>query len=185
MNDIKWYVIKVINGHEKKIKLYLETEILNQNLKNYIIKILIPSQEVYSIRKGKKYVRKKFFFPGYILLYANLFHIKSFNIIKNTSGVLGFLTFKGLKNNFILPQSIRKNEINRILGKIDENKKLEKLINPFILGEIVRVIDGPFIGSTGNIQKIFKERKKINVMLKIFGRTTPIELHYMQVKKTL
>jgi len=123
------------------------------------------------------------------LLYANLFHIKSFNIIKNTSGVLGFLTFinsnKGLKNNFILPQSIRKNEINRILGKIDENKKLEKLINPFILGEIVRVADGPFIGSIGNIQKIFKERKKINVMLKIFGRSTPIELHYMQVKKTL
>jgi len=149
------------------------------------MKILIPFEKIYSIRKGKKYKRKRNFFPGYILLYANLFHGKTYHIIKNIPGVLGFLTSKNLKNNSKLPQPIRKCEIDQILKKIDKNKE-EKITDfPFLINEIIKVVEGPFIGFKGNIQKIFKERKKVIVMLRIFGRNTPIELNYIQIEKVL
>jgi len=182
MSDLKWYVVRVISGQEKKIKNYLENEISRQNLETYIPQVLIPSEKVYEMRNGKKRVRERNFFPGYVIVSADLSHGEAFHTINSIPGVIGFLgSHSGTSRE---PVPLRQSEINRILGKVDEVDDFEeKLDTPFIVGEPVKVMDGPFSGFTGNVEEVFEERKKLNVMVKIFGRNTPVELNYVQVEK--
>ena len=183
MSEPKWYVLKVVNGQEKKVKSHLEREIAKQKLEEHILQVLIPTEKVYEMRAGKKRTRDRNFFPGYMLVYADLSHGEASNIVRSIPGILGFLTAKGWSASKV-PEPLRKEEVNRILGKVDETEKLEeKLEKPFIMGEIVKVMDGPFSGFTGSIQEVLEDRKKLNVMVKIFGRNTPIELNYTQVEK--
>ncbi|MCG8340303.1 MAG: transcription termination/antitermination protein NusG [Cytophagales bacterium] len=183
MSEPKWYVLKVVNGQEKKVKAHLEREISKQKLEEHILQVLIPTEKVYEMRAGKKRTRARNFFPGYMLVYADLSHGETSNIVRSIPGVLGFLTAKGWSASKV-PEPLRKEEVNRILGKVGEAENLEaKLEKPFIVGEAVKVVDGPFSGFTGNIQEVLEDRKKLNVMVKIFGRNTPIELHYIQVEK--
>jgi transcription termination/antitermination protein NusG len=182
MAELKWYVIRAISGQEKKIKAYLETEILRRNYDNYIPQILIPAEKIFEMRNGKKRVREKSFFPGYILINADLSNGEVAPLITNIPGVLGFLGDNGSTSK--TPISLRQAEINRILGVVDEIAETgEKIISSFIIGELVKVMDGPFNGFTGTVEEVFEERKKLNVMVKIFGRNTPIELNYVQVEK--
>ena len=182
MGDLKWYVVRVISGQEKKIKSYLENEIQRQNLQDFIPQILIPSEKVYEMRNGKKRVRERNFFPGYVLVSADLSHGEAYHAVTSIPGVIGFLGSSGSSSKNPVP--LRQSEINRILGKVDEVDEFEeKLDTPFIVGESVKVMDGPFSGFTGNVEEVFEERKKLNVMVKIFGRNTPVELNYMQVEK--
>lgn len=133
--------------------------------------------------KEKKKIKKKNFFPGYILIRANLFYGEAVYIIKNSPGVLGFVNLSKLEKSSI-PEPIRQSEMNKILSRLDKNGRLEeKLGKSFIIDEIVKIIDGPFTGSTGNIKKVFKDRKKLNIIVKVFGRNIPIELNYIQVEK--
>ena len=174
----KWYVVKTISGSEKKVKQYIENEIKHLGVENYVSQVLIPTEKVYQIRNGKKISKERNYFPGYILIEAVLFGEIS-HTIRNLPGVLGFL---GSKKG--LPEPLRQAEVNRILGKVDElSEKSEELNNPFIIGESVKVIDGPFNSFTGVIEEINEEKKKLKVMVKIFGRKTPLELSYMQVEK--
>ena len=183
MSDPKWYVVRVISGQEKKIKTYLESEIDRENLQDYIPQILIPSEKVYEMRNGKKRVRERNFFPGYILISADLSHGEANHIINSIPGVIGFLGAGGMGQSKE-PVPLRQAEINRILGKVDELDEMEeKLDTPYIVGESVKVMDGPFSGFTGAVEEVFEEKKKLNVMVKIFGRNTPVELNYMQVEK--
>ena len=184
MSELKWYVVRVVSGQEKKIKLYLENEIERENLQDYIPQILIPSEKVYEMRNGKKRVRERNFFPGYVLVSADLTHGEANHTVTSIPGVIGFLgnNTAGASKE---PVPLRQSEINRILGKVDEADEFEqKLDTPFIIGESVKVMDGPFSGFTGAVEEVFEERKKLNVMVKIFGRNTPVELNYMQVEKT-
>ena len=182
MGELKWYVVRVISGQEKKIKTYLENEIQRQNLQDFIPQILIPSEKVYEMRNGKKRVRERNFFPGYVLVSADLSHGEAYHAVTSIPGVIGFLGSGGSSSKNPVP--LRQSEINRILGKVDEVDEFEeKLDTPFIVGESVKVMDGPFSGFTGNVEEVFEERKKLNVMVKIFGRNTPVELNYMQVEK--
>ena len=183
MSELKWYVVRVVSGQEKKIKSYLETEIGRQKLEDYIPQVLIPSEKVYEMRNGKKRVRERNFFPGYVLVSADLTHGEAHHIVTSIPGVIGFLGSNdgGASKT---PVPLRQSEINRILGKVDETDEFEeKLETPFIVGESVKVMDGPFSGFTGTVEEVFEERKKLNVMVKIFGRNTPVELNYMQVEK--
>jgi len=182
MGEHKWYVLRVISGQEKKIKSYLENEIARNKIAEHVPQVLIPSEKVYEMRGGKKKVRERNFFPGYVLISADLTHGETHHIIKSVPGVLGFLGASegGVSKS---PIPLRQSEVNRILGKVDEADNQEKLETPFILGETVKVMDGPFSGFTGAVEEIFEERKKLNVMVKIFGRNTPVELNYMQVEK--
>lgn len=183
MSDPKWYVVRVISGQEKKIKAYLETEIERENLREYIPQVLIPSEKVYEMRNGKKRVRERNFFPGYVLVSADLKHGEANHIINSIPGVIGFLGAGGMGQSKE-PVPLRQSEINRILGKVDEIDEMEeKLDTPYIVGESVKVMDGPFSGFTGTVEEVFEEKKKLNVMVKIFGRNTPVELNYMQVEK--
>jgi transcriptional antiterminator NusG len=173
----KWYVVRAISGSEKKVKQYIENEISRLSLNDYVSQILIPTEKVYQIRKGKKVSKERSFFPGYILIEANLVG-EIPHIIKTIPGVLGFLGSKGEA----VP--LRQTEVNRILGKVDElSEKEEELNVPFIVGETVVVTDGPFNSFSGVIDEINEEKKKLKVMVKIFGRKTPLELSFMQVEK--
>lgn len=182
MRELKWYVLRVVSGQEKKIKTYLESEVEHEKLEEYITQILIPSEKVYEMRNGKKRVRERNFFPGYVLVNADLTHGEASHIVNSVPGVIGFLG-EGAGTSKV-PIALREKEINRIMGKVEEADDLEvKLGTPFIVGETVKVMDGPFSGFEGTIEEVFEERKKLNVMVKIFGRNTPVELNYMQVEK--
>jgi transcriptional antiterminator NusG len=173
----KWYVIRAIAGSEKKVKQYLENEINQQNLQEYVSRVLIPIEKVYQVRSGKKVSKERNLYPGYILIEANLV-AEIPHIIKSIPGVIGFLGTKGE------PTPMRTSEINRILGKVDELAERGEEVNvPYIVGENVKVIDGPFNSFSGVIEEINEEKKKLKVMVKIFGRKTPLELGFMQVEK--
>jgi transcription termination/antitermination protein NusG len=173
----KWYVVRAVSGSEKKVKQYIENEIARLGLEEYVSQVLIPTEKVYQIRKGKKISAERNFFPGYILVEAVLSG-EIPHIIRNVPGVLGFLGSAGE------PVPLRPAEANRILGKVDElSGKEEELNIPFIVGETVKVTDGPFNSFTGVIEEINEEKKKLKVMVKIFGRKTPLELSFMQVEK--
>ena len=175
----KWYVLRAIGGKEKKVKEVIENEIARLDLKDYISQVLIPTEKVYQIRSGKKISKERNFFPGYVLIEAALVG-EIPHILRNMPNVIGFL---GAKKNED-PTPLRTSEVNRILGKVDELAASdEELTVPFIIGESVKVIDGPFNSFTGVIEEVNEEKKKLKVMVKIFGRKTPLELSFMQVEK--
>ncbi len=176
-NVKKWYVVRAISGNEKKVKQILESEISIQHLQEYISQVLIPMEKVYMIRNGKKVSKERNFFPGYVLVEAVLTG-EIPHLIRNIPGVLGFLGAKGE------PHPLRPSEVKRILGKFDELSEQGEEVNiPFIIGETVTVIDGPFNSFSCVIEEINEEKKKLKVMVKIFGRKTPLELSFMQVQK--
>jgi transcriptional antiterminator NusG len=177
-SDKKWYVVRSVSGQENKIKSYIETEISRLNLEEYIEQVLVPTEKVIQIRNGKKINKERVYFPGYIMIQANLSG-EIPHIIRAINGVIGFLgEVKGGE-----PVPLRQSEVNRMLGKVDELAVQDESINiPFIIGETVKVIDGPFNGFNGNVEKINEEKRKLEVMVKIFGRKTPLELSYMQVE---
>ncbi|MEN9972353.1 MAG: hypothetical protein RIS20_700 [Bacteroidota bacterium] len=175
----KWYVVRAVSGKEKKVKEYLELEITRMKLNDYVNQVLIPTEKVFKIQNGKKVNKEKAFLPGYVLIEAALVGEVS-HVIKSIPNVIGFLgTVKGGE-----PVPMRLAEVNRILGKVDELATTEEELKiPFVVGESVKVIDGPFNNFTGVVDEINEEKKKLKVMVKIFGRKNLLELSYMQVEK--
>jgi transcription termination/antitermination protein NusG len=175
----KWYVVRAISGKEKKVKEFIEIEINRMGLQDFVSQILIPTEKVYQIRNGKKISKERNFFPGYVLIEASLVGEVP-HIIKNLPNVIGFLS--GDKSGDPMP--LRQAEVNRILGKVDELAETSEEINiPFIIGETVKVIDGPFNSFSGVIKEINEDKKKLKIEVKIFGRNNNLELSYMQVEK--
>ncbi|HEY9116264.1 MAG TPA: transcription termination/antitermination protein NusG [Roseivirga sp.] len=183
MSELKWYMVRAVSGQERKAKEYLENEIERENVSDQIPQVLIPSEKIYEIRNGKKKSRDRNMFPGYIMVQANLNNGEVVHLIKNIPGIIGFLG-QAAGNASTPPVPLRQPEVDRILGKVEEIDEFdEQLDTPYIVGETVKVMDGPFSGFTGTIEEVFEERRKLNVMVKIFGRNTPVELSYMQVEK--
>ncbi|MBP1668335.1 MAG: transcription termination/antitermination factor NusG [Bacteroidetes bacterium] len=181
MEDLqkKWYVIRAIGGKEKKVKEFIESEIHRLGLQDYVSQVLIPQEKVYQIRNGKKISKERSYFPGYVLVEAAMVG-EIPHILANITYVIGFLGGKGDE----LPTPLRQSEVNRILGKVDELAEGDEELNvPFCVGESVKVIDGPFNSFNGVIEEVNEEKKKLKVMVKIFGRKTPLELSFMQVEK--
>jgi transcriptional antiterminator NusG len=175
----KWYVVRAISGQEKKVKQYIELEINRLNLQDYVSQVLIPTEKIVQIRNGKKIAKERSFYPGYVLIEAALVG-EIPHIIKNITGVIGFLgETKGGD-----PVPMRISEVNRILGKVDELTEAEGTLNyTYVVGESVKVINGPFNGFNGIIEEINEEKKKIKVTVKIFGRKTPVELGFGEVER--
>ena len=175
----KWYVVRAIGGQENKVKSYIETEISRLGLSDFVEQVLVPTEKVIQVRNGKKVNKERVYFPGYIMVEANLSGEVP-HVIKSVTGVIGFLgETKGGE-----PVPLRKSEINRMLGKVDELAvQNENVAIPFSVGETVKVVDGPFNGFDGVIENVNEEKRKLEVMVKIFGRKTPLELSYMQVDK--
>ena len=179
MSDLKWYVLKAVSGQENKVKAYIESEIKRLNYDAYVTQVVIPMEKVIQMKNGKKVPKEKPFYPGYLMVEANLMGEVP-HVIKNIPGVISFLSLtKGGE-----PVPMRKSEVNRMLGKMDELSEFAVETNiPYVVGESVKVIDGPFNGFNGTIEKIYEDKKKIEVSVMIFGRKTPMELSYMQVEK--
>ncbi|HZJ74573.1 MAG TPA: transcription termination/antitermination protein NusG [Perlabentimonas sp.] len=178
-NVKKWYVLRAIGGKEKKVKEYIENEINQLKLNDFISQVLIPTEKVYQIRNGKKVSKERVFFPGYVLIEASLVG-EIPHILKSIPNVIGFLGDPKTGE----PTPLRQSEANRILGRVDELADSDEELNvPFFVGETVKVVDGPFNSFSGVIEEVNEEKKKLKVMVKIFGRKTPLELSFMQVEK--
>ncbi|WP_185868903.1 transcription termination/antitermination protein NusG [Blattabacterium cuenoti] len=183
MSDLekKWYVIKTISGQENKVKLYIENEIRDNGFQEYVGKVLVPIEKVIQMRKGKKIHREKVHYPGYVMVEANL-EGEAVHAIKNVPGVINFLS-EG-KGVAAIPIPMRKEEVNKMLGKMDQlSESYENISIPFVVGETIKVIDGPFSGFNGTIEKINEEKRKLELAVLIFGRRTPLELNFTQIEK--
>jgi len=177
--DKKWYSLRVISGKERKIKERIELEIDRSKWGDFITQILVPTEKVYKIRAGKKVISERNILPGYILIEAIPTKLSG-EIIQTIANIPNVIHFLG-KNN---PIPMRPSEANRMLGKVDESQEAgEAMIEPFIVGETVKIIDGPFSEFVGDIQEVNDEKKKLKVIVKIFGRGTEVELNFMQVEK--
>lgn len=174
----KWYVVRAITGQEKKVKHNIEVELERAAMQVYVPEILIPTEKVYQIKNGKKIAKERNAFPGYILIQADFADPEVIPLIKSVSGVVGFL---GSKDT---PVPLRANELSRILGTADELSDGEHSSeDQYIVGEPVKVVDGPFNDFDGVVEEVYDDKKKLKVMVKIFGRRTPLELNYNQVQK--
>ena len=173
----KWYVLRAISGKETKVKEYIETDVKLRGLTDKVTQVLIPTEKVVQVRNGKRIVKEKSYLPGYVLVEAELVGDIAFTL-RNTPNVLGFL------GGMDAPTPIRQSEINRILGTVDELQETsDESLLEFAVGEVVKVNTGPFSGFNGVIEEINAEKKRLKVMVKIFGRSTPVDLGYMQVDK--
>ncbi len=181
MSEFNWYVVRAVSQQEKKIKNYIENEAARRKLTDFIPEVLIPTEKIVEVRNGKKRVREKNFFPGYILVNADLSNGEVLHLIKSIPGVIGFLGKNGGAS--LEPEPLRQSEVNRILGVQDSQEEVIDSGVAFEKSETVKVIDGPFNGFEGTVEEVFDEKKKLSVSVKIFGRSTPVELGYLQVEK--
>ena len=179
----EWYVVRAIGGKEKKVKDFIEAEIRHSHLEEYISQVLIPTEKVYTIRNGKKVSKEKVSYPGYVLIEAAL-EGQIPLIIRNIPNVLGFLGDTKEDSRKMNATPLRPQEVSRILGHIDElSQQDEQSEIPFVVGETVKVTDGPFSSFQGTIESVDSEHRKLVVSVKIFGRKTPMELSFTQVEK--
>ena len=174
--DKKWYVLRAISGKEAKVKEYLEADMKNGGLGDFVSQVLIPTEKVYQVRNGKKILKERSYLPGYVLIEAKLVGEVIHHLV-NTPNVINFL---GGSDN---PVPLCQSEVNRILGTVDEIQESEMELIPYVVGDSVKVNDGPFSGFSGTIEEVNTEKKKLKVMVKIFGRKSSLELSFMQVEK--
>ena len=175
--EMAWYVLRAISGKEGKVKEYIDAEIKNGRLGGHVSQVLIPTEKVKQVKGNKQVVKERLYLPGYVLVEARLVG-ETIHELRNTPNVLGFLG--GMDN----PTPLRESEVNRILGKVDELEDIPQEIEiPFVVGENVKVTDGPFSGFSGVVEKVDDEKKKVTVNVKVFGRSTGLDLGFMQVEK--
>jgi transcription termination/antitermination protein NusG len=180
----KWYVLRVVSGKERKVKEYLDKDVTRNGWAEIIKQVFLPMEKIYKVQNGKKVMREKNYFPGYVMLEVANGKLTD-DIVQHISGISNIMHFltdgKGSKGNII---SLRKSEVNKMLGKVDEmDEQGVQMSEPFIVGETIKIIDGAFNDFNGVIEEVNTEKKKLKVIVKIFGRSTPVELNYMQVEK--
>ncbi len=171
----KWYVAHTYSGHEYKAKKYLESSCVTQGLSEYFGQILVPTEEIVEMKQGKRSTSVKKFLPSYILVEMELTK-ETQNLVTSTPGITNFVGASGK------PAALRDSEVARILQQIDRSKNRDALDIPYKVGEAVKVVDGPFSDFAGTVSEINPERRKLKVMVSIFGRPTPVELDYLQVR---
>ena len=182
-NQKQWYVVRAIGGKENKVKEYLEIEIRRSHLEDYISQVLIPTEKVFTIRNGKKISKEKPSYPGYVLVEA-LFEGQIPYIIRNIPHVLGFLGETREDGRKLNAMPLHPQEVSRMLGRVDEMNEMEEDQEiPFVVGEAVKVTDGPFSRFQGTIESVNNEARRLVVSVKVFGRETPVELSFTQVEK--
>lgn len=173
----KWYIVHAYSNFEKKVAESIREQAHNQGLDDTFSDILVPTEDVVEIRRGRKVNAERKFFPGYVLVKMELTD-EAYHLIKNTPKVTGFL---GSQNK---PMPVSEKEVARIIGAIEEGVERPKPTISFEIGEQVRVTDGPFASFNGSVEQVDEERARLRVTVSIFGRATPVELEYGQVEKT-
>lgn len=176
----RWYVLRAISGKEAKVKEIIDASMKNTDLGKYVFQVLIPTEKVYATRNGKKVLKERNLYSGYVFVEANLTG-EVVNTLVNTTNVIDFIRGRDKDRR---PEPIRESEVARMLGAADEQQETEDVVaNDFIVGEIVKVNYGPFSGFTGEIEEVNREKRKLKVMVKVFGRKTPLELDNSQVER--
>ena len=173
---MQWYSIRVISGKEKSAEEHILREADNNKITNEIEEVFVPYEKVVQMRNNKKRIKEKMFFPGYVLIKMNL-NVNTKYIVENSPGVLSFVGPKG-KN----PIPLRDDEIKRIFGEVERKEGLEVVETPFIKGDAIKVVAGPFIDFTGFVESVNEDKQKVKVTVSIFGRPTPIELDFFQIE---
>jgi transcriptional antiterminator NusG len=171
----KWYVVHTYSGHEKKVKRYLESAIANQGLEDKITQVLVPIEEVVEMKGGKRSISDRKFLPSYILIQMELTR-ETMSLVTSTPGITSFVS------SGVTPQPLKESEIQQVLSQMDHGKTKKAAEVPFRVGDAVKVIDGPFSDFSGVVNEVNVERGKLKVMVSIFGRSTPVELDFLQVK---
>jgi len=178
-SDKKWYSLRVVSGKEKSIKERIVLDVERGGWSDIVTQVLVPSEKVYKIRNGKKVIMERNILPGYILIEAVASKLSG-EIITTISGVTNVIHFLGKNHPIPMTQA----EANRMLGKVDDSQEeAVSIVEPFIVGETIKIIDGPFNDFVGDIKEVNEDKKKLKVIVKIFGRGTEVELNYMQVEK--
>ena len=172
----RWYIIHVYSGFENKVAQSIMEQAEQKGMKELIEEVLVPTEEVMEVRRGKKINAERKFFPGYVLAHMDMTE-EAYHLVKNTAKVTGFL---GTGNT---PSPIRQAEVDRIRTQVQEGIERPKPSIRFEIGEQVRVADGPFTSFNGVVEDIDEERSRLKVAVSIFGRATPVELEYSQVEK--
>ena len=173
---MEWYTIRVISGKEQKIQEIIKQEVERNNLSESVQDILVPTENKVEMKDGKKKIKTKVFFPGYILVNMDLDN-KSKYLIENIDGVMSFVGPKGS------PQTVKPEEISRIIGVSENGEDREMISIPFKVGDPIKIIDGPFLDFSGFVQEVNNEKQKLKVSVSLFGKPTPVELDYLQVEK--
>jgi len=172
----QWYVVHTYSGHEKKVKSYLENTIAHsEELQDLFGQILIPTEEIVEMKEGKRRKKTRKFLPSYILVEMEMTD-EARHMVTSTPGVTAFVGAGGR------PEPLSESEVHRVLGQVDRSRKRETLDVPYTEGEAIKVIDGPFKDFNGVVQKVFPDKHKVKVMVSIFGRSTPVELDFLQVE---
>lgn len=175
----KWYVLRVVSGKERKIKEYLDLDLARMGYDTVVTHVLVPTEKIYKIKNGKKVIKERNLFPGYIYIEA-IEKKFSGEVIQHISGTTNVINFLGGKR----PDPIRQSEVYKLLGKVDDMQDSDEVnTEPYLINETVKITDGPFNDFLGTIEEIYDEKKKLKVIVKIFGRRTPVEVNFIQVEK--
>jgi transcriptional antiterminator NusG len=172
----RWYIVHAYSNFEKKVADEIRKQAIQHGLNDLFQEVLVPTEEVVEIRRGQKINAERKFFPGYVLVKANLTD-EAYHLVKNTPKVTGFL---GTSNK---PMPVTQAEVDRILNQVKEGVEHPKPAIMFEIGEQVRVADGPFTSFNGTVEEVDEEKGRVKVSVSIFGRSTPVELEYSQVEK--
>jgi transcriptional antiterminator NusG len=172
-----WYVLKAVSGKELKVKEYIEAALKhNDFLAQHVSQVLVPLEKHVTQRNGKRVEKQRVSLAGYVFVEAEMVGDVAHSL-RFTPNVLGFLG--GMDN----PSPVKQSDINRMLGNAEESEIADDMTIPFVIDDVVKVTDGPFNGFTGVIEEVNTEKRKLKVMVKIFGRKTPLELSFTQVEK--
>lgn len=179
-NNFKWYVLRAISGKENKVKEYIEGALITSSLfKEYVSQVLIPTEKVVALKNGKRVIKERNLLPGYVLVECNLTD-ECYPLLRNIPNVLGFLS-EGKAS--IKPAPVSQAEINKIVGNVEDADIDLQLEETFIVGEKVKVVNGPFNGFNGIVQEVLLDKHKLKVVVTIFDRQTPLELGFGEVEK--
>jgi len=176
--DMRWYVVHAYSGMEKTVERNIAERIARAGMENKFGRVLVPMEEVVEIKNGQKKTTERKFFPGYVLV-EMVMDDETWHLIKHTNKVTGFVG--GVKNR---PAPISESEVMKIVTQMQEGTEKPRHKVEFIVGEFVRVKDGPFTDFTGSVEDVNYEKSKVRVAVTIFGRSTPVELEFSQIEKT-
>ena len=172
----KWYIVQAYSNFEKRVKESLERDAAEKGLSHLFEEILVPTETVVEVRKGRKMESERKFFPGYVLVKVDLTD-EAYHLVKNTPKVTGFL------GSALRPMPVSDKEVARIVGQIQEGVDSPRPMISFDIGEVVKVVDGPFQSFNGTVESVDEENARLKVLINIFGQGTPVELNYTQVEK--
>jgi transcriptional antiterminator NusG len=173
--DMNWYSIRVLSGYEKKVKATILNEVELAGIEDKVEEVVIPSERIVEMKDGKKKEKERIFLPGYLLIHMHM-DGETHHVINNVNGVISFVGTKAS------PSPLQKSEIDRILGQIRASEDGVEVAVPFVEESAVVVVDGPFKDFQGVVREVNKDKRKVKVMVSIFGRQTPVELDFLQVQ---